>query len=382
MTVRPSAPFGNRPLVMLFGRMLVIALVLGSSVMARAADAPEKPIPVLPPLDDDFALQGEYAGAVRTAPGASQWTGLQVVAQGNGEFIAVEYAGGLPGNGGTMVNRRKYDGAKSGDRVELKGDGRQITVEHNRAVVRDAAGNEIGSLRKYHRLSQTLKASPPPGATVLFGGTNTDKFTGGTISSDGLLNVGPDTKQTVRDFTLHVEFRTPYMPGARGQGRGNSGVYIQQRYEVQILDSFGLDGLNNECGGLYKTQPPLVNMCFPPMSWQTYDIDFTAARFDTPGTKTAPARITVKHNGIVVHKDFAIPNKTGGGAVEGPEPRPIRFQHHGNAVNFRNIWIIDRQPGSDSCEPCGPYPQLTSSFISNSDWCLKSLDGRCLPNEN
>lgn len=374
MIVRRRAPLGNRSIAALL--CLFVALTL-CGAKARGADAPPaKPLPVLPPLDDDFALQGEYAGTAQNTTGASQWTGLQVVAQGNGEFIAVEYPGGLPGNGGTMVKRLKYTGAKSGAQVELTGEGRRITVANNRAIVSSAAGSEIGTLRKFHRLSKTLLAAPPPGATVLFDGTNTDKFTGGSVTSDGLLNVGPDTRQTVRDFTLHVEFRTPYMPAARGQGRGNSGVYIQQRYEVQILDSFGLDGLNNECGGLYKTQPPVVNMCFPPMSWQTYDIDFTAARFDAAGTKTEPARITVRHNGIVVHKDFAIPNKTGGGSVEGPEPRPIRFQHHGNAVNFRNIWIVDRQSGSDSCEPCRPDPQLTSSFISGREWRLKPLDCR------
>jgi hypothetical protein len=376
MIVSQRFPLGNRSLVVRFCRILSCVLPLAGGVVIQAADAPPvKPLPVLPALDDDFSLQGEYAGHVRTARGGSQWTGLQVVAQGKGEFIAVEYPGGLPGNGGTMADRRKYTGAKSGERVELNDDGRRITVEQNRAVVRDASGSELGSLRKYHRLSKTLRAAPPPGATVLFDGSNTDQFTGGSITADRLLNVGPDTKQTVRDFTLHVEFRTPYMPEARGQGRGNSGVYIQQRYEVQVLDSFGLDGLNNECGGLYKSQPPLVNMCFPPMSWQTYDINFTAARFDAAGTKTEPARITVRHNGIVVHKDFAIPNKTGGGSVEGPDPLPIRFQHHGNAVNFRNIWIVDGSVGSGSCEPCGPTPQLNSDFVLRCDSCFKRLNG-------
>jgi hypothetical protein len=149
---------------------------------------------------------------------------------------------------------------------------------------------------------------------------------------------------------MHLEFRTPYMPQARGQGRGNSGVYIQGRYEVQVLDSFGLEGADNECGGLYKQRAPLVNMAFPPLAWQTYDIDFTAPRFDAAGKKTHNARITVRHNGVVVHNDVEITAKTGGGAPEGREARPIKLQDHGNPVHYRNIWIVERNRGTESRE--------------------------------
>lgn len=301
--------------------------------------------------DADLAVQGEYAGFVADSPSGSRWTGLQVVARGNGEFHAVEYPGGLPGNGGTMNNRRKLAGVRTPSGVDLAGEGRAIELRDRAAVVRDGQGLELGRLKRYHRLSRTLGAPPPSGAVVLFNGTNTDRFTNGSLTADGLLNVGADTREAFGDFTLHLEFRTPFMPEAREQGRGNSGVYIQGRYEVQILDSFGLDGLNNECGGLYKTQPPIVNMCLPPLSWQTYDIDFTGARFGSGGIKTSPARITVRQNGIVIHKDFAIPNKTGAGAAEGPDPKPIRLQQHGNPVHFRNIWIVERRP---DCQSIGP----------------------------
>jgi hypothetical protein len=138
---------------------------------------------------------------------------------------------------------------------------------------------------------------------------------------------------------MHIEFRTPYMPLARGQGRGNSGVYIQERYEVQILDSFGLEGEANECGGLYKQRPPEVNMCLPPLSWQTYDIYFTSARWDQQGAKIANARLTLLHNGVPVHNDYELTGKTGSGKTETPEPRPILLQNHGNPVHFRNIWF-------------------------------------------
>jgi hypothetical protein len=175
---------------------------------------------------------------------------------------------------------------------------------------------------------------------VLFDGRSIANLQNGKISSDGLLQVGASTKMPVGDFRMHLEFRTPYMPYARGQGRGNSGVYIQQRYEVQILDSFGLEGVDNECGGLYKQQRPAVNMCLPPLAWQTYDIYFSEARWGANGKRLSPARITVLHNGEPVHSHYELTGKTGGGKAEGPERFPILFQNHNNPVTFRNIWIV------------------------------------------
>jgi hypothetical protein len=135
------------------------------------------------------------------------------------------------------------------------------------------------------------------------------------------------------------------MPAAQGQARGNSGVYIQRRYEVQILDSFGLAGEPNECGGLYRQQAPDLNMCLPPLTWQTYDIHFQAARWDDAGKKTANAKISVYLNGVAVHAAREIPTKTGAGQPEGPEPRSILLQNHGDPVQFRNVWIV---PGSQA----------------------------------
>jgi hypothetical protein len=185
------------------------------------------------------------------------------------------------------------------------------------------------------RVSPTLCATPSRCAIQLFG----DALADAKLSSEGWLEPGFASAMPVRDFRLHVEFRTPFMPAARGQGRGNSGVYIQRRYEVQILDSFGLPGEANECGSLYKQRRPDVNMCFPPLSWQTYDIDFTAARFGADGRKACDARVTVRHNGVVIHDDVAIPNKTGAGQTESPIPLPILFQDHNDAVAFRNLFV-------------------------------------------
>jgi len=132
------------------------------------------------------------------------------------------------------------------------------------------------------------------------------------------------------------------MPTARGQGRGNSGVYIQGRYECQVLDSFGLEGEENECGGIYSIAKPAVNMCFPPLAWQTYDIDFTAAKFDEQGKKTKNARVTIKHNGVNIYDDMELPHGTPGWHEEGPEPDALFLQNHGNPVAFRNIWVVEK----------------------------------------
>jgi len=152
------------------------------------------------------------------------------------------------------------------------------------------------------------------------------------------------TKQNFQDFKLHVEFKIPQLPpNVKGQGRGNSGVYIQRRYEVQILDSYGLEAKYQDCGALYKLKAPDKNACKKPGQWQTYDITFHAARFKGDREnlrKVKYARITVLHNGVIIHNNVELLNKTGAGQQEGPEPGPILLQDHGNKVQFRNIWLL------------------------------------------
>jgi hypothetical protein len=150
------------------------------------------------------------------------------------------------------------------------------------------------------------------------------------------------SQQKFTDFELHVEFRTPFMPTATGQKRGNSGVYLQGRYEVQVLDSYGLEGLDDECGGIYKVAAPLVNMCAPPLQWQTYDITFHAPRFDEDSNKTENARLTVLHNGVKIHNNLEVPGPTGGPLDQNVyEPGGIFLQEHGNRVQYRNIWVLE-----------------------------------------
>lgn len=292
--------------------------------------------------DSDYALQGEYVGEINR-DGAQVKFGVQIIAQGDGKFHGVGYAGGLPGDGWDGSERIEGDGRREGDAAVFGKDDVIARIQNGEIQIQ-AGGITLGSLKKVERQSPTLGAVPPAGAVVLFDGKSADQFAGGKLTDDGLLIQGVTSRQKFQSCTLHLEFLLPYMPAARGQGRGNSGCYAQGRYEVQILDSFGLEGLNNECGGIYSVKAPSVNMCFPPLAWQTYDIDFTAAKYDADGKKTADAKLTVKHNGVEIHRDVAVPQATTAAPVkEGPEPGPLYLQDHGNPVRFRNVWLVEKK---------------------------------------
>lgn len=301
--------------------------------------------------DEDYQFQGEYRGWQRSlnSPRSSQSVAIQVVANGQGEFQAVKYYGGLPGGGWQAPTRFLLKGTRSGRIVRLTGGQYDCEIEGNQLRVFDGDGQVAGALERVERMSSTMGANPPQGAIVLFDGTDAKHWKGGKLSAEGYLQQGTETNATFTDFRLHAEFMLPYKPLARGQNRGNSGFYLLGRYEVQVLDSFGLEGVENECGSLYRTKRPDMNLCLPPLQWQSYDIDFTNARFDSSGQKTGNMQISIWHNGVPIHTAAAIPNKTGAGQPEGPDPRSIKLQEHANPVVFRNIWLIDKtQPGSES----------------------------------
>jgi len=163
---------------------------------------------------------------------------------------------------------------------------------------------------------------------------------------DGILTVVPKsgsiyTKETFSDAMLHVEFNCPDIPGATGQYRSNSGVYLQGAYEVQVLDSYGVDPVTfSDCGGVYSLLVPLENACTPPDTWQTYDIIFRSAKLDADGNVTSPACLTLIHNGKVIHNNAVLPSNTPGGLYEKVVAEgPLFLQDHHNVVHFRNIWM-------------------------------------------
>lgn len=296
----------------------------------------------------DYEVQGEYLG---TFEGGAK-LGCQIIALGKGQFQAVLLPGGLPGAGWDGASKilmdGKLDGAKAvftptaGKRKYMAGPPAEFSATaafppkgHKdcsgvlaKGTLSGKSANGIAfNVKKSTRTSPTLNAKPPEGAIVLFDGSNASEWKEGKIV-DGLLPVAANSKRTFKDFKLHIEFRTPFQPSARSQGRGNSGVYLHGKHEIQVLDSFGLEGKNNECGGFYGRREPSVNMCFPPLVWQTYDVEFRTGPAD-PKSKKQTARATVFHNGVKIHDNLEFPSGEG----------PLHLQNHGNPVFYRNIWV-------------------------------------------
>ena len=199
------------------------------------------------------------------------------------------------------------------------------------------------------------QGAPPSDALVLFDGSDMSAWTGAEKweVKDGAVTVvtagGDDpkfaeTRQAFGDCQLHLEFATPEVVEGSGQERGNSGVYLMGRYEVQILDSYdNKTYYDGQCGAIYKQHPPLVNACRKPGQWQTYDIIFQAPRFDDSGSLVKPAYITVLQNGVLIQNNFELEGATFYDQppkyTAHPPKAPLQLQDHGNPVKFRNIWI-------------------------------------------
>ena len=198
-------------------------------------------------------------------------------------------------------------------------------------------------------LAGATPGAPPADAVVLFDGKDLSQWTNGENweIKDGYAitrKSGINTKASFGDCQLHVEFATPAKVQGNGQGRGNSGIYLMGKYEVQVLDSVDnptyFDG---QCGAIYKQSPPMVNVSRNPGEWQTYDIVFTAPAFGDDGKLTKPAYVTVLHNGVLIHNHFELTGSTNydkpAAYVKHAARMPISLQYHGNETMFRNIWV-------------------------------------------
>jgi hypothetical protein len=318
--------------------LIVAALALCPTALPGAdTTQAEKPKPqtflTVETAGPDYLAQGEYT---------NDWGGVQVIALGDDRFRAVISKGGLPGAGWDGEPRTEVEGKRAGDAVVFKNEKTGWTHSVRQGVFETKTdGGETYTMNKVQRTSPTLGAKPPVNAVILFD-KDPEQWQGAHVDERGLLAAGTTTKKKFQAFQLHAEFFLPFKPLGRGQDRGNSGVYLQDRYEVQVLDSFGLKGENNECGGIYSKKRPSVNMCFPPLTWQTYDIDYQPAKFGADGKKTANAVATIRHNGVVIHDHTEIDGPTGGGKPESPQPGPIQIQGHGNPVFYRNIWLVEK----------------------------------------
>ncbi len=292
--------------------------------------------------DPDFALQGEYLGSVRRIGSDSGAPlGAQVVAQGEGSFNIVFFPGGLPG-AGAQGDRYQVQGARVGSALAFSDS--LYTGGTSGDTLKGFAGPDSPFiLVKHARVSPTLGLKPPAGATVLFDGGEPDAWTNAARDVEGNLTPLQREAQTTRtflSFSLHLEFRMPYLPWATGPARGNSGIrFLDDEFfyaEIQLLDSFGRDTGSEECGGIEGHYAGRVMASLPPQAWQTMDIQVSTPS-DTSESKEGA--LTVWHNGILIHSQRKIPVL--GGRVK------VALQSLDTTGAFRNVWLMegdDRYP--------------------------------------
>lgn len=329
----------------------------------------------------DYRIQGEYFGKVETVDPV----GVQVKALGGGRFRASWLAGGLPGAG--------WDGSAPGPAegvldtaVGADFTGASFTARIDTGGLTCSGRTRDGrlfSFNKHERRSPDEGAPPPPGALALFSGDGTGAFRPGTADMDVRnllepLGAGAITTRAFSDFTLHLEFRVPFMPQRGDAQRGQGGVFLQNRHELEILDSFGNPGdtgmpARHACGAFPHLAAPAVPMAFPPLAWQTYRIEFTAARYQDAHL-LEPARATVWWNGVRVHAGLPLVLPSAGGDSLGPQPGPLRFPATGDPVYYRNIWILEGKPGA-VIRP-GKGPVGGKAFPKDSKGSKIRADGR------
>jgi hypothetical protein len=322
-----------------------LGTILLFATLTRAATAPEQYFPARP---DPFV--GNYVGRWSAEEEIDPDIAAQVMALGNDRY-RIRLVSKLDMRAPVLAD---IEAERKGDTVAFANDRYAGEIRDGRITGGRTSGSVTFSMQLTELQSGSLGMAPPENAVVLFDGTDLSAWADPSrwdVVDGGIMQVRPSagdlkTARTFKDVYLHLEFRLPHMPAQRGQARGNSGVFFQENYEVQILDSFSLEGYYDECGAIYKVAGPMVNACRPPLQWQTYDITYRAPRFDAQGNVTEYPRMTVYHNGILIHNDQEMRWVTGWKEEDRKMPHPteagpIRLQDHGNYIQFRNIWAVD-----------------------------------------
>lgn len=328
-------------------------LLAGWTMAAVALGASGEEILKDPRLSAEDPFMGEYLGS-----GLISSAGSPMAVEAKVWPVKEGYRAALmspPCTRGPTKTRIDLQGAVQGGKLVLAGKAGdaewKAEVAEKELTAKSSQGGNF-NLSYSVRRPTTLGQEPPKGAMVLLPfeegkPPSLNEWTNQTWQAlpDGSMVKGKGNTSTRRafgDVRLHLEFSIPYEPNAGGQGRGNSGVYLQGRYEVQVLDSFGLVPAKGDCGAIYGIAVPKINACLPPLAWQTYDITFRALWPKAGGKDWEPAVMTIRHNGILIHKNQPVPRTTTAGVGGGPRERtPLMLQDHGHLVRYRNIWLLE-----------------------------------------
>ncbi|OAI48987.1 hypothetical protein AYO44_00880 [Planctomycetaceae bacterium SCGC AG-212-F19] len=356
LPVPPSTPRKLRR-----ARVIAFTALLALSVAALAFAQEQKVTPKTSPAKagPELTFVGEYVGELTDTEGKAVKYGFQVGAHKADEYYATGYVGGLPGAGADPTKPIKCGRGQAKDGAMLfpniSGIKTLFPKLEGSAVVRDGVitvfnspkggGTKIGELQRCVRQSPTLGAKPPANAIVLFDGS-TNAFFGrnkkdAQLTEDKHLPVPATSKQSfAKDFTLHLEFL---------HAHGNSPVVVPGMgpHNLEIKHSFGQLPFTACCGAIYQVRSPDVNACLPPLTWQTYDVDFELARFDAEGNLQKRPVMTARLNGVLVHDRFELPETRPNSQAKGFSPKggPLQLRdHEGDPLVYRNIWLVEKNP--------------------------------------
>ncbi len=330
--------------VSLLAGLLIAVVIMTDAVVAAPVDASFTPDPwvgVYRGVGEGEAGQC-LAEATITATGAGRYQmAIRLPDAGETETIALELA--RTEGEDEITFRHRAEGVDWQGQVRLKGSETVVYLKNEQRKFK---------LKKVVMQSPTLDAPPPPGAIELLPwregeapGMNEWSNNTWPALADGSMQVGRRDNTTRRKFgsyQLHLEFMIPAEPEGRGQKRGNSGVFLNERYEIQVLDSFGFGAEKDSCGAVYGLAPPWVNASYPPLAWQTYDIDFFGPLLDDKGRIMALPKVTVRHNGVLIHEGREIERPTDIKRFGHQGRGRIVLQDHRHPVRYRNIWVVEK----------------------------------------